>query len=173
MTEPVDREAEVSEWRAVVALAEEAAAAGNAARVAQESYERKQRSAEDAERRVRECARGEVARWAVGVLADPNAAVLSLVTVGSGERVDAVEVALLDTAGRTLLHERARADRDPAEVCTRLRDCLREALAPTGEGRAQAGSVRRVVVFDRPPVLRLLARHAPGVLGALSRGSQR
>jgi len=44
-----------------------------------------------------------------------------------------------------LLHGRTWADLDPAEVRPRLRDCLREALAPEGSGR------RRVVVFDRPP----------------------
>ncbi len=170
MTERADRAVEVLEWRAVVALTE---AAARAAREAPESYERRKRTAEDVvERQVRGHARGGVARWAAGVLADPNAVVLSFATAGSGERVDALEVALLDTGGGRS-STGARADRDPAEVRPRLQDRLREALAPTGEGRAQAGSGRRVVVFDRPPVLRLLARHAPGVLSALSRATGR
>ena len=163
MTERKDREVEVLEWRAVVALA---FAAAGAAQDEPETYERRQRTAEDVERQVRGHARRGVARWAAGILADPNAVVLSLATAGSGERVDELEVALLDTGGRTLLHGCARADRDPAEGLPRLRDCLQEALAPAGPGR-------RVVVFDRPPVLRLLARHAPGVLRALSRGTGR
>ncbi len=170
MTERVDRAAEVREWRAVVALTMAAGAAGAQARTsrtAQERYERKRRSAKDAERRLKGRAREEEARWAAGVLADPDAVVLSFATARSGERMEALEVALLDTGGRTLLHGRAEADLDPAEDRPRLRDCLREALAPEGSGR------RRVVVFDRPPVLRLLARHAPGVLRTLSRGTGR
>ena len=162
MTERAEREVEVQEWRAVVALTEAAAAA---AKDAPESHEQRKR-AEDAERRVRGHARRKTARWAAGVLADPNAAVLSFATARSGGRVDELEVAVLDTGGRTLLDARARADCDPAEARPRLRDCLSEALAP-------AGSARRVVVFDRPTVLRLLARHAPGVLRALSRGTGR
>jgi len=142
MTERVDKAVEVREWRAVVALTE---AAAKAAQDAPESYERRKRTAEDVERQVRGHARRGVARWAAGILADPNAVVLSIVIAGSGERVEAAEVALLDTAGRTLLHVCARADLDPAEVRPHLRDCLREALAPEGSGR------RRVVVFDAPP----------------------
>ena len=159
MAERADREVEVLEWRAVVALA---FAAAGAAQDAPETYERRKRTAEDAERQVRGHARRKTARWAAGVLADPTAVVLSFATARSGGRVDELEVAVLDTGGRTLLHGRARSDLDPADVRPRLRDCLSEALAPAGSGR-------RVVVFDRPPVLRLLARHAPGVLRALSR----
>ena len=161
MTERVDRAAEVLEWRRVVAVAVAVGTAGAEAREAQECYERKKRSAEDGERRLKGRARGEVARWAAGVLADPDAAVLSFATTGSGEPVEAAEVALLDTRGRTVLHERVRTERGPDDA----RVCVREALAP-------AGSAKRVVVFDRPPVLRLLARHAPEALRALSRGAR-
>ena len=161
MTERADRAVEVLEWRKVVALTVAVGTAGAEARETQECYERKKRSAEDGERRLKGRARGEVARWATGILADPDAVVLGLATVGPGDRVEAAEVALLDTGGRTLLHERVRTERGPADARVRVR----EALAP-------AGLAKRVVVFDRPPVLRLLARHVPGALRALSRGAR-
>ena len=110
----VDRAVEAREWRAVVALTEAAGTAGNAARVAQESFEQTKRAAQHAERRLRERVRREAAGWAAGVLADPNAVVMGLAVAGFGGRVEALEVALLDTGGKTPLHERVRAHRVPA-----------------------------------------------------------
>ncbi len=191
MAERVGREAEVRQWRTVVELTEAKGAAGNALRVARERYERIEYLAERAEREIRERARREVAEWAAGVLADPNTVVLSLAGAGSGDRVSVVEVALLNTEGKTLLHERVRADRssagggepvaldegsvgprgrakeDPTDPSTLAETCLRlrEALNLTGEEQAPARSGRRrVVVFDAPGVLRVLACHLPEVL---------
>ena len=73
---------EPREWRAILALTEAAWTASNATRMVRESHESIKRSAENAERRVRERARRKTAGRGARVLVEPNAVVLRLAVAG-------------------------------------------------------------------------------------------